>query len=269
MSKLYIVGTPIGNLEDITLRALNTLKAADVIACEDTRHSLALLNRYEIKAQLVAYHKFNEQECAGKLIGYIQEGKNVALITDAGMPCLSDPGAVVVSRCRECGVECEVVPGPSAVISAVALSGIQSTGFTFLGFLPEKRADKVAVLSKHVNSGLPIIVYVAPHDLKKTAAFLYEVLGDRKVYVCRELTKVYESVTVTTLAGFESEERGEIVLIVDAPETVENPLLKLTIIDHFRYYAKEGMERKDAIKRVAADRGIPKNEVYQAVLDVE
>lgn len=269
MAKLYIVGTPIGNLSDITLRALDTLKSADVIACEDTRHSLSLLNRYEIKAQLVAYHKFNENECAVKLCQMVRDGKNVALITDAGMPCVSDPGATVVALCREQGVEVEVVPGPTALASAVALSGIKSNGFTFLGFLPEKRSDKVSVLTNTAQTGLPVVLYVAPHDLAKTAAFLLEVLGDRKVYVCRELTKIYEEVVVTTLAAFSCEERGEIVLIVDAPEKTDNPLLSLSVVEHFKYYAKEGLDRKEAIKRVAQERNLPKNEVYQAVLDIE
>ncbi len=265
MAKLYIVGTPIGNLGDITLRALETLKNADVIACEDTRHSLALLNHFEIKAHLVAYHKFNENECADKLINMVQDGQNVALITDAGMPCLSDPGAVVVERAREQGIDTEIVPRPSAVISAVGLAGIQNAGFTFLGFLPEKKTDKVSIVSKFANSGLPIVLYVAPHDLKKTASFLYEELGDRKVYVVREITKIHESVTVTSLKDFDCEERGEIVMIVDAGNT-ENPLLSLTVQEHFEHYIAEGFDKKDAIKKVAQDRGVNKNVIYQEVI---
>lgn len=267
MAKLYIVGTPIGNMADITLRALDVLKSADVIACEDTRHSLPLLDRYGIRARLVAYHKFNEVECSERLIEIIQNGENVALITDAGMPCVSDPGAELISKCRERGIETELVPGPTAAMSALALSGIKSTGFTFLGFLPEKSTDKVAILSKTAFSGLPIVLYVAPHDLKKTAAFLLENLGDRKAYVCRELTKMYESVTVTSLADFECEERGEIVLIIDGA-TVENPLNSLTVEQHVAHYLAQGLDKKEAIKRTAQDRGVPKNEVYQAALQL-
>lgn len=267
MAKLYIVGTPIGNLGDITLRALETLKSADIIACEDTRHSLALLNKYDIKAKLVAYHKFNEVECGGKLIAEIKDGKNVALITDAGMPCISDPGSILVARCREEGVEMESVPGPTALTTAIALSGIQSTGFTFLGFLPEKTKDKVAILSKVKDTGLPFVIYVAPHDLNKIASSLYEILGDRKVYVVREITKLYESVTVTSLSSFECEERGEIVMIVDAGEN-KNAYLDMTIEEHLRAYLESGMDKKEAVKKVASERGEPKNVVYQIALNL-
>ena len=169
MAKLYIVGTPIGNMSDITLRALETLRNVDVIACEDTRHSLPLLAKYDVHAKLVAYHKFNEQDCSDRLIEMIKRGQNVAIITDAGMPSISDPGAEVIAKCHSQGVEVETVPGPTALATAVALSGIKASGFTFLGFLPEKSSDKVSILSKCANTGLPIILYVAPHDLTKTA----------------------------------------------------------------------------------------------------
>lgn len=268
MAKLYIVGTPIGNLKDITLRALETLKSVDIIACEDTRHSLGLLNHYEIKARLVAYHKFNEKECGQYLIGEIEDGKNVAIITDAGMPAISDPGAVLVKMCREKGVAVEVVPGPTAFASAVAMSGIESTGFTFLGFMPEKKKLKVALLSKYAKSEVPVIFYVAPHDLKKTASDIKEIFGDRKVYVVREITKLHECVTITTLGDFEAEERGEIVMIVEgvAPS---NPLQDMTIEEHLLHYINEGMDKKEAVKKVSQERAIPKNEVYQIALGLE
>lgn len=268
MAKLYIVGTPIGNLGDITLRAIEKLKGADVIACEDTRHSLPLLSHIGVKKELVAYHKFNEAECSERLIDMIQSGKNVALITDAGMPSVSDPGAEVVSKCHARGVDVEVVPGPTAAMSALALSGIKSKGFTFLGFLPEKKAEIEDMLSKTAFSGLPLVLYVAPHDLKRTAATLFELLGDRTVYVCRELTKLHECVQITTLAAFECEERGEIVLIVDSAPA-DNPLNALSVADHVRHYLSEGYSKKDAVKRAAQDRGVPKNEIYQACLDIE
>ncbi len=267
MAKLYIVGTPIGNLKDITLRALETLKSVEVIACEDTRHSLALLNHYEIKAKLVAYHKFNEKECSERLVKEIEEGKSVAIITDAGMPAISDPGAVVVKLCREKGVAVEVVPGPTAFASAVAMSGIECAGFTFLGFLPDKKKLKVSILSKYKNSTVPVIFYVAPHDLTKTAKDIEEIFGDRKVWVCREITKLHESVTITSLANFEAEERGEIVMIVDGKEE-ESAFMDLTVEEHLRKLLDDGMDKKEAVKKVASERGLPKNEVYQIALDL-
>ncbi len=268
MAKLYIVGTPIGNLGDMTLRGIETLKNADVVACEDTRHSLPLLSHFGIKKELVAYHKFNEAECSERLIEMILSGKNVALITDAGMPSVSDPGAEIVTKCRERGVDVEVVPGPTAVMSALALSGIKSKGFVFLGFLPEKKAEIEDILSKTAFCGLPIALYVAPHDLKKTAATLLKQLGDRTAYVCRELTKLHECVEVTSLASFECEERGEIVLIVDSAPA-DNPLNELPVEEHVRRYIAQGYSKKDAVKRAAQDRGVPKNEVYQACLDLD
>lgn len=267
MAKLYIVGTPIGNMADVTLRALDTLKSVDVIACEDTRHSLPFLQKYDINAQLLAYHKFNEAECSERIICMIREGKNVALITDAGMPSISDPGAEVIAKCHERGIEVETVPGPTALASAIALSGIKASGFTFLGFLPEKNTDKVSILSKASLCGLPIVLYVAPHDLTKTAKMLLEVLGDRTVYVVRELTKMHECVTKTTLANFESEERGEIVMIVEGAQS-ENPLNSLTVAEHIKHYIDLGIDKKEAVKKVAQDRGIPKNEVYQQALNL-
>ena len=267
MAKLYIVGSPIGNMSDVTLRALETLKSVDVIACEDTRHSLPFLQKYGIQATLVAYHKFNETERSERLIDDILGGKNVALITDAGMPSISDPGAELIAKCHERGVEVETVPGPTAFATAVAYSGIKASGFTFLGFLPEKNTDKVSILSKASLSGLPIILYVAPHDLTKTAKTLLDVLGDRTVYVARELTKIHESLTKTTLANFECEERGEIVMIVDSIAQ-NNPLNSLSVTEHLNHYLYLGMNKKDAVKQVAKDRGIPKNEVYQQAIEM-
>lgn len=267
MAKLYIVGTPIGNLKDITLRAIETLKNCEYIACEDTRHSLPLLNNYDIHAKLFAYHKYNEAECSSKIIDLILNGNNVAIITDAGMPSISDPGAEVISRCYKEGIDVEIVPGPTAFASAISLSGIKDAGFTFIGFLPDKKADKVSILSKVANTGLPVIIYVAPHDLYKTAADLYEILGDRTVRVCREITKIHESVTVTSLANFECEERGEIVMIIDGKEE-DNPYLKLSIKEHLIKYIDNGIDKKEAVKKVAQERGIPKNDVYQESLDI-
>ncbi len=265
MAKLYLVGTPIGNLKDITLRALEVLRSVSVIACEDTRHSLPLLNAYGISAKLVAYHKFNEAECSEKMISMILAGEDVALISDAGMPAISDPGAELVRRARESGVHVESVPGPTALTTAVALSGLKSSSFTFLGFLPEKTADKVAIVSNAALSGLPLVLYVAPHDLKSVAAFLNEQLGNRRAYVVREITKIFESVTITELANFEAEDRGEIVLIIEGAP-YDNPLNKLPLTEHIEHYLSLGLDKKDAVKQVAKDRGVPKNVVYQASL---
>ena len=268
MAKLFIVGTPIGNMNDMTLRAIETLKHVGVIACEDTRHSLPLLNHFEIKAKLVAYHKFNEVEMANKIVAMIEAGEDVAIITDAGMPSISDPGAEVISRCRELGVETELVPGPTAFASAITLSGIKAQGFTFLGFLPEKTADKKALIARVKDTGLPIVLYCAPHDLAKTAEFLYKELGDRTVHVCRELTKLHECVEDTTLSDFHAEERGEIVLIVDALDA-QNPLLALSIEEHLSHYLSLGYDQKTAVKTVAQERGLPKNDVYQIAINLK
>ena len=268
MAKLYIVGTPIGNMKDVTLRALETLKSVDVVACEDTRHSLPLLSAYDVHAKLIAYHKFNEAEASETIISMIEDGKNVALITDAGMPSISDPGAEVISRCRENGIEVELVPGPTAFASAVTLSGIKAQGFTFLGFLPEKTADKKALIARVKDTGLPIVLYCAPHDLAKTAEFLFKELGDRTVHVCRELTKIHECVEDTKLSDFHAEERGEIVLIVDAAAE-ENPLLSLSVEEHLKHYLDLDMDQKTAVKTVASERNLPKNDVYQIAINLK
>ena len=268
MAKLYIVGTPIGNLKDITLRALETLKTSDYIACEDTRTSSKLLNAYDIKKPLIAYHKFNETSCSEKIISLIREGNNVSLITDAGMPCISDPGSELVYKCREEGIIIESIPGPTAFATAFALSGIKGTSFTFIGFMPDKKADKVALLKKYMHSSIPLVFYVAPHDLISTAQTMYEVLGDRIVYVVREITKIHENVTITNLKNFECEARGEIVLIVESELEANNPLLALSIEEHLRHYIDLGMDKKEAIKVVANERGITKNDVYQAAINI-
>lgn len=267
MGKLFVVGTPIGNLKDMTLRAIDTLKSVDVIACEDTRHSLPLLNEYGIRKETVAYHKFNEAKESDAIIDLLLNGKNVALITDAGMPSISDPGVEIISKCHENNIDVVLVPGPTAFASAVTLSGLKMQGFTFLGFLPEKYADKVAIVSKAALSNLPIVLYVAPHDLIKTSEFLFETLGDRKVRVVRELTKIYESVTFTTLKNFECETRGEIVMIVEPKEEADF-YKDLTVEQHIRKYLELGFDKKSAVKKVADDRNIPKNEVYKVAIDM-
>lgn len=264
--KLYLVGTPIGNLKDITLRALETLKAVDIIACEDTRHSLTLLGAYDIKKPLVSYYKHKEREGSAALIAELSAGKDVALITDAGMPSVSDPGAILVEEARAAGFEVTVIPGASAVVTAVALSGIRADGFTFLGFLPEKTKDKKQFIAPHAASPLPLVFYCSPHNVVADAAFLYGELGDRKAYVVKELTKLFESVIVTSLAAFEiPEPRGEYVLIVEGA-TGDSPLMELSVEEHIKHYMQSGLPKKEAVKRVAAERGLNKNDVYQIAI---
>ena len=269
MAKLYIVGTPIGNLGDITLRALETLKKVDYIACEDTRHSLALLNRFEITKPLFACHEHNEKQAAEKICALVLNGKEVALITDAGMPSVSDPGANVVSMCRENGIEVEVVPGPTALTTAIALSGIQSKGFAFLGFMPSKSGDKVRFLSKYATFNLPMVFYCAPHDILSDAKIMLNVFGDRVVWVAKELTKIHESILKCSLADFNiGEPKGEYVLIVDGCIEV-NKLLELSEKEHLKYYLDNGKDEKNAVKMVASERGISKNEIYQIALQMK
>lgn len=268
MSTLFLVGTPIGNLGDITLRAIETLKLVDYIACEDTRHSIKLLNHLEIKKPLLSYFKEKEQEKSEELVKLLNDGKNIALISDAGMPVVCDPGAVLVSKARESGHTVTVVPGPSAVISSISLSGKESKGFIFLGFLPEKRKDKEAVLSPFINSTLPLIFYVAPHDMEKTVKFLYESLGDRDAFYAREITKMYEETKDFSLKDYAEEARGEYVLTV-YPKPQENSFLNLSAEEHLKQYIDSGMDKKTAVKKVADERGVNKNEIYQLSLKLK
>lgn len=266
MAKLYIVGTPIGNLKDITFRAVETLSNVDFIACEDTRHTLKLLNHLKIKKPLFSYHQHNENEAAQKICSFIGEGKNVALVTDAGMPSVSDPGAIVVNLCRENGFEVECIAGVSALTSAVALSGINAAGFAFLGFMPSKYSDKVRFLSKYKNFDLPLVFYIAPHDLVNDSKILLEVLGDRRIWLVKEITKIHEGVTVTNLSYLSDyEPKGEYVLIVDGAKE-NNDFLEMTIEEHLCFLISGGMDKKDAVKEVAAKRRLTKNEVYQAAI---
>ncbi len=266
MAKLFIVGTPIGNLNDISSRAIETLKSVDVIACEDTRHSLPLLNHFGISKKLISYHKFNEEEMKGRIGDMISGGENVALISDAGMPSVCDPGATLVSFCHENGIEVEVVPSATAVTSAIALSGLNASGFLFLGFLPSKYSEKVQLLSDYATVKVPIAIYSAPHDILDDAKAMYEAFGDRKAYVVKELTKLYERVEFTALKDFNiSEPKGEYVLIVEGGNP-SNPLNELSIEEHIQSYINLGEDKKNAIKLVAKDRGMSKNDVYQLAL---
>ena len=266
--KLYIVGTPIGNMSDMTYRAVDTLKNVDVIACEDTRHSIVLLNRYEIKKPLISYYMHKERESGERIIGLLNEGKSVALITDAGMPCVSDPGAVLVSMVREAGIEYTVVPGPSAVVSAMAMTGIMRRGFCFLGFLPEKKKDKEALVAPYRDIDIQLVFYSSPHDINAHIDFLFSVLGDRKAYAVKEITKIFERVECGTLGDFHIEQpRGEFVLIIEGREII-NRKVELSIADHFMANMATGLCKKDAIKLTAKERGVHKDEVYKVAMEL-
>ena len=265
---LYFVATPIGNLEEITLRALDVLKSVDLIAAEDTRHTAVLLNKYGIKTRTVAYHKFNERAAVDGLIEMLKSGKNIAVVSDAGMPTVSDPGHVLIDEAISHGVEFTVVSGACAGVDALVLSGLDTRAFTLLGFLPEKNIDRVRFVEPYKNLPCTLIFYSAVHDIKKDLCFLYEQLGARKVAVCREMTKLYETVTRGTLGeDLPITEKGEFVIVVEG--IVSNPLNALTVERHIRHYLDEGETVKDAVKKVAQDRRVAKSEIYKVAVEMK
>lgn len=265
---LYLVGTPIGNMGDITLRAIETLKAVDVIACEDTRHSSVLLQKLDIKKPLVSYYLHKERQSGQKIIDLLLEGKNIALITDAGMPCISDPGAILVQMADENGIEYTVVPGATAVASAMALSGITRRGFCFLGFLPEKNIDKENLILPYKNIDIQLVFYCSPHNINDDLNFLYKFLGERNVVVVKEITKVFEQVQKGVLGSFQVEEpRGEFVVIVEGKD-FKSDLCSLSIEEHLQYNLNKGLSKKDAIKLTASERNVPKDVVYKVAMQL-
>lgn len=274
---LYLCATPIGNLGDITSRVLDTLREADMIAAEDTRNSLKLLNHFAIKTPLTSYHEYNKVEKAEQILAWLRDGKNIALITDAGTPAISDPGEVLVERCLKEGIPVTSLPGCCACITALTLSGLSTRRFCFEGFLPSDKKEKKVILEELKGETRTIILYEAPHHLRRTLAELYEILGERRITLCRELTKRFETVFPTTIEGaiayYEGNDpRGEYVLVVEGMnrENIKREEQKkwteLSIEEHMQIYEEQGMERKEAMKKVAADRGISKREVYQALL---
>ena len=275
--KLYLCATPIGNLEDITFRVIRTLKEADVIAAEDTRNSIKLLNHFEIKTPLTSYHEFNKYDKAKVLVNRMLEGENVALITDAGTPGISDPGEELVKQCYETGIEVTSLPGAAACITALTLSGLSTRRFAFEAFLPNDKKEKAAILEELKTETRTIIIYEAPHRLKKTIAELYAALGNRRMTAVKELTKLHENVFVTNfeeaLAYYEENEpRGEYVLVIEGKKIEELKKEKeasfkeMDINEHMKLYMDKGMDKKEAMKAVAVDRGIPKREVYKMLL---
>ncbi len=266
---IYFVATPIGNLKDITLRALEVLRAADVIFCEDTRHSVKLLNAYDIKKPLYACHKFNEHEAAEKIIAAANEGKQVAVISDAGMPVISDPGNVVCRALKEAGAEYTVIPGANAALSALVLSAFPAERFVFIGFLPSKAGQRKQLLESYKNVDATLIFHVAPQDIDRDISSIYACFGERRACAVREITKLHEQATEFMLSkGLQGERRGEFVIIVEGAKNVENPLCSLSEKEHILHYIAGGMDKKDAVKQAAKDRGVSKSEMYKFSLDV-
>ncbi|MBQ3558460.1 MAG: 16S rRNA (cytidine(1402)-2'-O)-methyltransferase [Agathobacter sp.] len=271
---LYLCATPIGNLEDITYRVLRTLKEVDLIAAEDTRNSIKLLNHFEIQTPMTSYHEFNKIEKAYQLVAKLKEGKNIALITDAGTPGISDPGEDIVRICYEEGIEVTSLPGAAACITALTMSGRPTRRFAFEAFLPKDKKERAAVLEELKNETRTIILYEAPHHLLKTVKELLEVLGDRELTVCRELTKKHEEKIQTTFSALlsyyeEKEPRGEYVLVICGKSREE--IMKeqqasweeMSIEEHMAHYEAQGIEHKEAMKLVAKDRGVSKRDIYQ------
>lgn len=278
--KLYLVPTPIGNLRDITLRALEVLKSADLIAAEDTRQSLKLLNHFEIKKPMISYHQHNEQGRSEGIIEKIRGGAVIALVTDAGTPGISDPGSVIVAKCIEENINFEVLPGATAITTALVYSGLDTTKFLFRGFLPRENKDRKLIVEDLIERKETLIFYEAPHRILDTLQFLTIYFGERKIAICRELTKLHEETLRFTLK--EAVEfykvnipRGEYVIVI-AGKTDEEIFKEekskwenLSMEDHIKKYMEEGLNKKDAIKKVSKDRNIPKSEVYKSSFNID
>ena len=264
---LYFVATPIGNLKDITYRAVETLNLVDAILCEDTRHSAILLKEYNISKPLFAFHKFNYAKTIPIYIEMLNSGKNLALISDAGMPSVSDPGREIVEELIKNDIPYTIIPGASAGLSALVLSGFSTQNFCFLGFLPEKKVKEY--LTPYLYLPATLVFYSAVHDVEKDIKCLYENFGDRKIAVVREITKKFEQVVFSTLKqGYNGELKGEFVIIVEGNYDVNKDLNKLTVKEHLNFYISLGNSKNDAIKLVAKDRGVAKNEIYKQILDI-
>lgn len=272
--KLYLVPTPIGNLKDITLRALEVLKDSDIIAAEDTRQTLKLLNHFEIKKPLISYHKFNEQSKGNEIVELLREGKIVALVSDAGTPGISDPGSVIVEKCIAENMDFEVLPGATAITTALVYSGLDTTKFLFRGFLPRENKERKVITDELLNSQETLIFYEAPHRLLDTLSYLLDTFGDRNIAVCRELTKLYQEIFRGKLSEaiqhfVDNKPRGEFVLVLegkkleDIKEEKKQEWINLSIEEHILKYIKDGINKKEAIKLVAKDRELPKSEVYK------
>ena len=258
---VYFIATPIGNLAEITFRAVETLKSVEAIFCEDTRHSQILLNHYGISKPLYSYHKFNEKKSLDFVLSFCEKGSDVAVISDAGMPSINDPGNVLVNALKEKGYPYTVVSGASAFVNAFVISGYKPP-FTYYGFLPEKRSERDKLLDGAVGVA---IFYVSVHDIKENMSYLCEQLGDRECCLVKELTKTHEKATFCHLSDVIDDDKGEFVLVVNAG-AADNPLCKLTVAEHLDYYLKGGMSKSDAVKAVAKDRNVPKNTIYKETI---
>lgn len=274
---LYLCATPIGNLEDMTYRAVRMLNEVDLIAAEDTRNSIKLLNHFEIKTPMTSYHEFNKYDKAKVLVAKLQEGQNIALITDAGTPGISDPGEELVKQCHEAGITVTSLPGACACVNALIISGLPTRRFCFEAFLPTDKKERARVLEEMKTETRTIVLYEAPHRLVRTLQELLEKLGNRRLTVCRELTKKHETVFGTTLEAAvayytEQEPKGECVLVLEGvsfaelDEEARKQWDDMSIPEHVEYYMSQDMDKKAAMKQVAADRGISKRDVYQALL---
>jgi len=277
--KLYLCATPIGNLNDITLRVLQTLKEVDIIAAEDTRTSIKLLNHFEIKTPMTSYHEHNKIEKAWKLIEKMKAGQNVALITDAGTPGISDPGEELVRLCYESDLEVTSLPGAAACITALTMSGLSTRRFAFEAFLPKGKKERALILEELKQEARTVILYEAPHHLSRTLTELYHALGERNLTLCRELTKRYEAVHRTTISAAisyyqENAPRGEYVLIIEGishqelHQEKQQAFQTMPLLDHMAFYENQGISHKDAMKLAAKDRGVSKREIYSALLSL-
>lgn len=261
---LYIVGTPIGNLKDITLRALEVLGQVDVVACEDTRNTIKLLNHYNIKKKLIAYHKFNEKQQSDEIVKLLAEGKNIALVSDSGLPIISDPGNILVKELKENNLEYTVIPGPTASLSALLLSGFESKLFTFVGFLPEKNAQRADLLNSLKNLNHTLIFYISPHSLQKDTNSIYEILGKRKACFVKEITKIHETVYDFVLGQeMDINEKGEFVLIVEGSCERQEEKSQLSIGEQVEQLKSEGIGENQAIAKIAKRNNMTKQELYK------
>ena len=274
---LYLCATPIGNLEDMTFRCVRILKEVDLIAAEDTRNSIKLLNHFDIHTPMTSYHEYNKIAKAHTLIEHLENGEDIALITDAGTPGISDPGEELVAMCQEAGITVTAVPGAAACITALTISGLSTRRFAFEAFLPTDKKERQAVLNELTEETRTMIIYEAPHRLVRTLEFLLATLGDRRIRICRELTKKHETVFATTISAAveyykEQEPKGECVLVIEGKsrqEQIEEERQKweeMSIQEHMDYYMDQGIQKKEAMKMVAKDRGVGKRDIYQALL---
>ena len=279
LGKLYLVPTPIGNLKDITLRALEVLKFVDIVAAEDTRQTLKLLNHFEIKKSLMSYHKHNEQEKSEDIIELLKEGRNIAIVTDAGTPGISDPGAVIVKKCINENIDFEVLPGATAITTALVYSGLDTTKFLFRGFIPRENKERKILLNEIKDVKESIILYESPYRVVSTLETLLEYLGNRNVAICRELTKLHEEIKrgkIDELIDYfkNTAPKGEFVLVIEGKQQEhidkenKEKWENLSIKDHILSVMESGISKKEAIKYVAKERGLNKNEVYKYAIDI-